>query len=128
MNLSKAKEELVDKGRQTVGFYRGATPTILTIDPELIQATFATNFGSFPIRTPVGKSIGGGPIFNNLLTLMTDIPRWKRLRSTLTEGFSTRNLNQMIPTLQHCAGRFTKIFRYLSRKIFQKILYERLKI
>ena len=100
-----AKEELVDKGRQTVGFYRGATPTILTVDPELIRETFATHFGSFPIRVPVGESIGGGPIFNDLLNLMSNIPKWKRLRSTLTEGFSMKNLNQMIPTLQNCAGK-----------------------
>ena len=100
-----AKEELVDKGRQTVGFYRGATPTILTVDPELIRETFATHFGSFPIRVPVGDSIGGGPIFNDLLNLMSNIPQWKRLRSTLTEGFSMKNLNQMIPTLQNCAGK-----------------------
>ena len=39
-NPSKAKEELIEKGRQTVGFYRGATPTILTVDPELIKEKF----------------------------------------------------------------------------------------
>ena len=95
---------MINKNRQTVGFYRGATPTILTVDPELIRLIFSTHFGSFPIRVPVGDSIGGGPIFNVLLNLISDIPKWKRLRSTLTEGFSTKNLNQMVSTLQNCAG------------------------
>ena len=101
----KAKKELVDKDRSTVGFYRVLTPTILTIDPELIRLVFSTYFGSFPDRALVGESTGAGPIYNLILTSMP-ITRWRRVRSTLTEGFSTKNLNQMIPSILNCAGEF----------------------
>lgn len=119
-----AKEELLDKNRRSVAFYRGITPTILTgnvlkeifakqrrfwdylkVDPDLIQLIFASNFNAFPHRTPGGGSIGGGHIFGHTLDIISDMPRWKRLRSTLSAGFSTKQLNQMIQAIETSIGK-----------------------
>ena len=105
-----ANEELVKKKRRTVAFYRLTTPVYMTIDPELIKAVFTTHFGSFPHRNPAGKgSIGAGPIFGNTLDITADMPKWKRLRSTLAAGFSTRQLNEMIPSIDDAISKFLTI-------------------
>ena len=105
-----ANEELVKKKRRTVAFYRLTTPVYMTIDPELIKAVFTTHFGSFPHRNPAGKgSFGAGPIFGNTLDITTDMPKWKRLRSTLASGFSTRQLNEMIPSIDEAICKFYTI-------------------
>ncbi len=94
------------KNRRSVGYYRGTTPTILTVDSELIRLVFAKHFGSFPTRLPgVKGSIGRGPIFGHTLEAMSDMPRWKRLRSTLTVGFSTRQLNEMVVAINNSMGK-----------------------
>ena len=101
----KAEEEILKKNRTSIGFYRGTTPTILTIDQELIRLSFATHFGSFPLRVPKG-SIGAGPIFGHTLNVLSDMPRWKRLRSTLAVGFSTRQLNEMVIAIEQSIGKY----------------------
>ena len=102
------------KNRHTVGFYRATTPTILTVDEELIRLTFATHFGSFPTRVPGGGSMGAGPIFGHTLDVISDMPRWKRLRSTLAVGFSTRQLNEMVVAINNSIGKVSVfILRYL---------------
>lgn len=103
-----AEEELLKKNRHTVGFYRATTPTILTVDEELIRLTFATHFGSFPTRVPGGGSVGAGPIFGHTLDVLSDMPRWKRLRSTLAVGFSTRQLNEMVVAINNSIENFTR--------------------
>ena len=95
------------KNRHTVGFYRATTPTILTVDEELIRLVFATHFGSFPTRVPGGGSVGAGPIFGHTLDVLSDMPRWKRLRSTLAVGFSTRQLNEMVVAINNSIGEFS---------------------
>ena len=121
-----AKEELLDKDRRSVAFYRGVTPTILTVDPDLIQLIFASNFNAFPHRTPGGGSIGGGHIFGQTLDLISDMPRWKRLRSTLSAGFSTKQLNEMIHAIEASIGKEHKVDIFL-KIFFQKILSKKLK-
>ena len=117
------------KNRQTVGFYRGTTPTILTVDEELIRLTFATHFASFPTRSPIpgGGSTGAGPIFGHPLNLISDMPRWKRLRSTLAVGFSTRQLNEMVMAINDSIGKVL-VFVMVSDLIPKKILPKRLAI
>ena len=75
------------------------------MDPDLIQSIFASNFNVFPHRTPGGGSIGGGHIFGQTLDLISDMPRWKRLRSTLSAGFSTKQLNQMMQAIETSIGK-----------------------
>ena len=104
------------KNRHTVGFYRATTPTILTVDEELIRLTFATHFGSFPTRVPGGAgSIGAGPIFGHTLDVLLDMPRWKRLRSTLAVGFSTRQLNEMMLAINNSIGEFSVFVMVFTR-------------
>ena len=59
------------------------SPVVFTTDIELIKKVFTTHFGSFPTRNPQSGSIGAGPIFGNTLDIMADMPRWKRMRSTV---------------------------------------------
>ena len=92
------------KNRHTVGFYRGTTPSILTCEAELIRLIWTTHFGSFPTRVP-GGSVGAGPIFGHTLDALSDMPRWKRLRSTLAVGFSTRQLNEMVVAINNSIGK-----------------------
>ena len=114
-----AENELLKKNRRTVGFYRGTTPTILTVDDELIRLVFTTHFGSFPSRVPIGQSMGNGPIFGETLEIISDMPRWKRLRSTLSAGFSTKQLNEMIIAISKSIGiEFPS--KILSAKFYQK--------
>ena len=102
-----AIEELVKKKRRTIAFYRLTTPVYMTIDPELIKAVFTTHFASFPHRNPAGKgSVGAGPIFGDTLDITADMQKWKRLRSTLAAGFSTRQLNEMIPSIDAAISKF----------------------
>ena len=98
------------------------TPTILTVDEELIRLSFATHFGSFPTRVPGGGSVGAGPIFGHTLDVLSDMPRWKRLRSTLAVGFSTRQLNEMVVAINNSIGMIkSAIVKYLNAN-FQKTL------
>jgi len=76
------------------------------VDPNLIQLIFASNFNVFPHRTPGGGSIGGGHIFGHTLDIISDMPRWKRLRSTLSVGFSTKQLNQMMQAIETSIENF----------------------
>ena len=120
-----AEDELLKKNRWTVGFYRGTTPTILTVDEELIRLVFTTHFGSFPSRVPIGQSMGNGPIFGETLEIISDMPRWKRLRSTLSAGFSTKQLNEMIIAISESIGiEFPS--KILSRNFHQKIFQNNL--
>ena len=109
------------KNRQTVGFYRATTPTILTVDEELIRLTFATHFGSFPTRVPGGGSVGAGPIFGHTLDAISDMPRWKRLRSTLAVGFSTRQLNEMVVAINNSIGEVKNRIPTVKLKIPGKV-------
>ena len=112
------------KNRQTVGFYRATTPTILTVDEELIRLTFATHFGSFPTRVPGGGSVGAGPIFGHTLDAISDMPRWKRLRSTLAVGFSTRQLNEMVVAINNSIGEVKNRIPTVKLKIPGKLFLE----
>ena len=114
MNDFQAEDELLKKNRHTVGFYRATTPTILTVDEELIRLVFATHFGSFPTRVPGGGSVGAGPIFGHTLDAISDMPRWKRLRSTLAVGFSTRQLNEMVVAINNSIGEFSVLVVFTS--------------
>ena len=102
-----AHNELLKKNRRTIGFYRLTTPVIFTIDPELIKLIFTTHFGSFPHRNPASGSIGAGPIFGHTLDIISDMVKWKRLRSTVAAGFSTRQLNEMIPSIDEAISKRT---------------------
>ena len=112
------------KNRHTVGFYRATTPTILTVDEELIRLTFATHFGSFPTRVPGGGSVGAGPIFGHTLDAISDMPRWKRLRSTLAVGFSTRQLNEMVVAINNSIGEVKNRIPTVKLKIPGKLFLE----
>ena len=50
-------------------------------------------------------TIGAGPIFSHTLDILSDMPKWKRQRSTLTAGFSTKQLNEMIPTIDNAISK-----------------------
>jgi len=104
--INWAKEELLEKNRKSVAFYRGTTPIILTVDPDLIQSVFSSNFHAFPTRWPSGGTFGRGPIFGRTLDIISDIPSWKRLRSTLSPGFSTKQLNQMLHAIEATIDNF----------------------
>jgi len=119
------------------------TPTILTIDDELIRLIFATHFGLFPTRVPVGQTFGNGPIFGHTLQLISDMPRWKRkvqsspeinskhwikqnlnsnrLRSTLSPGFSTRQLNEMVIAISKSIGNASQFYFLLTKPYCQSL-------
>lgn len=82
------------------------TDIVITIwvDPDLIQSVFSSNFHAFPTRWPGGGTFGRGPIFGRTLDVISDIPSWKRLRSTLSPGFSTKQLNQMLHAIEATIG------------------------
>ena len=44
-------------GTKTYGCYTGPTPTIVTIDPELVKSVMIKNFDSFPAAMDVPVSI-----------------------------------------------------------------------
>ena len=93
---------------------------IFEVDPNLIQLIFVSNFNAFPHRTPGGGSIGGGPIFGNTLDIISDMPRWKRLRSTLSAGFSTKQLNEMIHAIEASIGESASADETLLNGAFRK--------
>ena len=105
------------KNRLTAGFYRGTTPSILTVDAELIRLIWTTHFSSFPKRVPMG-SVGNGPIFGQTLEVLSDMPRWKRLRSTLSVGFSTTQLNEMVVAINNSIGKISDFKGILSEYQF----------
>ena len=54
-----------------------------------------THFNEFPHRMAQDGSFGGGTIGTSQLDMTRDMHQWKRMRSTLTPGFSTRQMNVM---------------------------------
>jgi len=111
-----AYDELLNKNRRTIGFYRLTTPVIFTVDTELIKLIFTTHFASFPHRNPASGSIGGGPIFGHTLDIVSDMVKWKRMRATVAAGFSTRQLNEMIPSIDEAITRFALSLKKLNNE------------
>ena len=122
-----AKRELLDKDRKTVGLYRVMSPIIMTVDTELIQKVFTTYFHQFPSRNIVTSgTLGAGPIFNNTLDIIDDMHVWKRQRSTLSAGFSTKQLNEMMPVFENvCKNLIESIKNLKGRAINVKALGSR---
>ena len=74
------------------------------VDPDIIHSVFASHFHSFPSRYPSSGTMGRGPIFGRTIDIISDIPAWKRIRSTLSPGFSTKQLNQMLHAIEATIG------------------------
>ena len=51
-------------------------------------------------------SIGAGPVYGQTLDIISDMVKWKRLRSTIAAGFSTRQLSEMIPAIDEAISKF----------------------
>lgn len=102
------QKELMDKNRKTVAYYRLLDPIILTIDTELIKQVFTTHFGSFPHRMPFEASLGFGKEFRTTLDQVSDVHQWKRLRSTMSPGFSNRQLGEMLAITNSCLDKLVE--------------------
>lgn len=97
------KEQLIDKGRKTVAYYRLTDAIILSIDPEIIKLVFTTHFGSFYSRMPnEGQSMGLGKDFSQTMDIVSNPHVWKRQRNTMAPGFTQRQLSEMIITTNSC--------------------------
>ena len=58
------------------------------------------------MKTFTKGSIGAGPVFGETLDIISDMVKWKRLRSTVAAGFSTRQLTEMIPAIDEAISEF----------------------
>merc|ERR1711892_330803 len=111
-----AKAQLLDQDRKTVGYYRVTSPGVMTVDTGLIAKLFNTHFHLFNSRNPAMGEIGAGPIFGYTMDLLDDMKSWKRQRSTLTAGFSTKQLNEMIPVFDGVLTSFVDALRKLDQE------------
>merc|ERR1711935_826954 len=111
-----AKAQLLDQDRKTVGYYRVTSPVVMTVDSGLITKLFNTHFHLFNSRNPAMGEIGAGPIFGYTMDLLDDMKSWKRQRSTLTAGFSTKQLNEMIPVFDGVLTSFIEALRKLNQE------------
>ena len=111
-----AKAQLLDQDRKTVGYYRVTSPVVMTVDTGLITKLFNTHFHLFNSRNPAMGEIGAGPIFGYTMDLLDDMKSWKRQRSTLTAGFSTKQLNEMIPVFDEVLTSFIEALRNLDQE------------
>ena len=75
-----------------------------SVDPDIIHSVFASHFHAFPSRYPSSGTMGRGPIFGRTIDIIADMPSWKRIRSTLSPGFSTKQLNQMLHAIEATIG------------------------
>ena len=111
-----AKAQLLDQDRKTVGYYRAISPVVMTIDTQLIGKLFNSHFHLFNSRNPAVGEIGAGPIFGHTMDIIDDMKSWKRQRSTLTAGFSTKQLNEMIPVFDSVLKSFVDSLRKLNQE------------
>jgi len=88
-------EIMNDRNYKTVGYTTFGARRIASMDDTLIKQVFTTHFHAFPHRMPTDASFGAGEIGNVQMNTVKDIHTWKRLRSTLSPGFSTRQLDVM---------------------------------
>jgi len=97
-----AQSELVDKGRKSVAYYRITSPVVLTIDKDIIQQIFTSQFSLFNTRMPTDGTFALGKDLNTTLDQINDIHQWKRVRSTMAPGFSSKQLTEMLPIINGC--------------------------
>lgn len=91
-----AAKQLEEKKQKSVGFYRFTAPVIMTIDIDIIKPVWTTYFGAFPTRMPTEGSMGIGKEFSTTLDQINDVHQWKRIRSTISPSFSTKQLGEML--------------------------------
>jgi len=53
---------------------------------------------------PFDGSVGFGKDLSQSMDQINDVHQWKRLRSTMAPGFSTRQLGEMFVVTNHCLG------------------------
>lgn len=97
-------------GSKTYGCYTGPTPTIITIDPELVKSVMIKNFDSFPAAMDV-------PVTDASSTL--DIiwgEKWKNLRKNMSPIFSSGKLKGMMEPIAEEVEKYIDVLEEERKK------------
>jgi cytochrome P450 family 6 len=85
---------------KALGFYSFYTPSLLIVDPELLQDIMIKDFDFFHDRTSSNNFTS--PLSQHVFNLGGK--KWRNLRAKLTPAFTTSNLRKMIPIMNECGG------------------------
>lgn len=93
-----------------VGFYQFKTPTLLLRDPELAKSVLVTNFSSFGenqilLDPDLDPSMSQNPFFATK-------ENWKRVRSVITTGFSSRKLKCLFLSTREVSYKLKKFLEH----------------
>ena len=106
----------LEKYGDTVAYYIGSSPALVTKDEDLIKAVQIKDFQLFADRFIPIKG-GGHPSPTTLSHLITtpDTNRWKEMRSILTPTFNSSKLRQMTSTVCEAVDDTVARFERLSK-------------
>ena len=91
----------LEKYGRTHGTYVGRSPTLTTIDADLIKEVFVKEHATFSDKF----SFRSGDVTEDLmLSNINDYSSWKSLRAVMTPTFSSGKLKRMIPQINKCAA------------------------
>jgi len=84
---------------------------IQVTDVDVADKIFKTHFHGFPHRMMNERSFGAGAEMNAQLNITYNMKQWKRLRSTLSRGFSQRNKEEMLPQVKSVIEHLVKMLK-----------------
>ncbi|XP_037579551.1 thromboxane-A synthase-like [Dermacentor silvarum] len=93
---TRAYREWIDKYGDTVGYFNGHRPVILTADLDLLRQIQIKDFQDFTDRGLLFQPKRPESPHNKSLLQLTST-RWKEVRSVLTPSFTTNKLRLMSP-------------------------------
>ena len=82
------------------GTYVGLSPEITISDPKILKQIFIKEFSNFSDRSKTFKPIIGKELSTGLNIVSGQ--QWKRIRSTLSPGFSLSKLRKMFGIVENC--------------------------
>lgn len=98
-NQAEIKRWFAESPGETVAYYVGGSPVLLTADIELLKRVQICDFGLFSDRQQLAKG-GSNPCAVSRSHIMyAKQKKWKEMRTILTPTFKTRQLKSMGPAI-----------------------------
>nr|AJN91183.1 cytochrome P450 monooxygenase CYP345A4 [Cnaphalocrocis medinalis] len=101
------------KGHPVGGTFRGRTPILYIMDPDLIKAVTIRDFEHFVDRNTLNSK---EPRYLSQSLLNLKGTEWKGVRSTLTPAFSSLQLRKMLPLVEMCTNQMVEFLRNYDKK------------
>ncbi|XP_054930881.1 cytochrome P450 3A14-like isoform X2 [Dermacentor andersoni] len=87
------------------GFYNGDVPFLVVKDLDFLKYAYIENFKNFTARGVTMRTDQQHPVVGQMVIHVRG-DKWRRMRSCVTSGFTTRKLKQMVPHIAESAEVF----------------------